>query len=666
LKRNILFLFLIASAAFSQGTGFNVANIDRSADPCTNFYQYACGTWMKNNPLPSDQSRWARFNELQERNYTILKDILETSSHKQNRSAVEQKIGDYYQSCMDEKSIEAKGTAPLKAELERIAGLKDKNALADQLVRLHRMGAGPLFSFYSRQDNKDSTRIIAQADQGGLSLPDRDYYLKEDPKSAELRKAYVAHVQQMFELAGRSKEDAAAAAKAVMEIETTLAKISMDRVARRNPNNTYHLSSAKELAGLTPAFDWNSYIAEIGAPKFDAVNIVNPEFFKGLETLLKSTDLGDLKTYLAWKYIHVASPMLPAAFVNADFEFFGRTLTGTKELRPRWKRCVSAVDSDLGEALGQKYVELTFGTNAKARMAELIKNVEGALEKNIQTLEWMTPATKKRALEKLHAFGNKVGHPERWREYAKLDIKRGDALGNSLRSNTFAYQWILDKIGKEPDPKEWVMSPPTVNAYYSPQQNNINFPAGILQPPFFDAKLDDAVNYGAIGAVIGHEIIHGFDDSGRRFDGQGNMRDWWTADDAKEYERRAGCIDHQYSGYTAVADVKLNGKLTLGENVADNGGLRIAYMALMDALEGKSKEKIDGFTPEQRLFLGFGQVWCQNITPEAARMRAVTDPHSSGEWRANGTVSNMPEFWKAFGCKPGQPMVRGENACRVW
>jgi endothelin-converting enzyme/putative endopeptidase len=437
-------------------------------------------------------------------------------------------------------------------------------------------------------------------------------------------------------------------------------------VARRNPLNRYHMTSLGDFVGMAPSFNWRGYARNLDMPMVDRLNVSNPNFFKALNNTWMGASVEDIRNYLTWHYLHLSAPFLPEPFVNENFQFFGKTLTGAKELRPRWKRCVDAVDTDLPEALGQKYVELTFGPEAKKRMAEMITNLGKGLESDINTIDWMTDATKKRALEKLKAISNKVGYPEKWRDYGKLEIKPGDPLGNSLRSNTFAFNRSMDRIGKPVDPTEWRMSPPTVNAYYSPLENNINFPAGILQPPFFDVKIDDAVNYGGIGAVIGHEITHGFDDSGRRFDAQGNMLDWWTEEDAKEYERRAACIDKQYSEYTAVADVKVNGKLTLGENVADNGGLRIAYMALMEALEGKPREKIEGYTPEQRFFLGFAQVWCQNITPEAARLRAQTDPHSPGEFRTNGTVSNMPEFWKAFSCKPGQPMVRAENACRVW
>lgn len=665
MKSLVLVSMLTCAAGFAQ-TGFSPAAMDKSVNPCSDFYQYACGNWMKANAIPSDQSRWGRFNELQERNITTLKDILETSAAKSTRSAVEQKIGDYYATCMDEKGTEQRGTAPLKPWLDQIAAIDSKSSLAGTLAQLHKVGAQGLFSVGAAPDFKNSKLVIEQVGEGGLSLPDRDYYLKTDAKSVELRDKFVAHVSRMFRLLGYQEERATAAAKTVLNIETELAKATMDRVARRNPLNRYHPMTGEEFAGLTPSFDWEAYADRLAAPHAERINVSNPEFYKSLEKTFSSTSLDDLKTYLTWHLLHVGASALPQAFVQEDFAFFGQTLTGAKELKPRWKRCVEAVDADLPEALGQKYVESAFGSQAKQRMAVLISNITRSLEKDINTLDWMTPATKKRALEKLNAIQNKVGFPDKWISYAPLEIKPGDALGNSLRSNTFNYMRRLNEIGKAPDPTEWRMSPPTVNAYYSPLENNINFPAGILQPPFFDVKMDDAVNYGGIGAVIGHEITHGFDDQGRRFDAQGNLKDWWTPEDGKEYEKRAACVADQYSQYVAVSDVKLNGKLTLGENVADNGGLRLAYMALQEAMADKPKTRIDGFTPEQRLFLGFAQVWCQNITDEGARLRAQTDPHSPGKYRTNGTVSNMPEFWKAFGCTEGQPMVRGAAACRVW
>ncbi|MGE5647498.1 MAG: M13 family metallopeptidase [Acidobacteriota bacterium] len=661
---------LILTAALQAQTagtpGFDISALDRSADPCTDFYQYACGAWMKNNPIPADQSRWGRFDELEERNNEILRGILEkAAAGGANRTPVEQKIGDFYAACMDEKGIDAKGLAPIKADLDRIAALPDKSALTAEIVRLHQNGVGALFSFGSGQDFKDSTQVIAQADQGGLGLPERDYYFKTDAKSVELRKQYVAHVQKMFELAGEQPAAAAAKAQTVMEIETALAKGSLDNVSRRDPANVYHKMTAGELAALAPAISWPRYFDGVGAPGIRSLNVAVPEFFKQMQTLISDVPLESWKTYLSWHVLHSSAPLLPTAFVNEDFAFYGRTLTGAKELRPRWKRCVQFTDSDLGEALGQKYVEETFGAEGKQRTLKMVEELERALGQDIEQLDWMTPATKKKAIEKLHAVANKIGYPAKWRDYSSVKIVPGDAIGNDRRATEFEFHRQLAKIGKPVDRNEWLMTPPTVNAYYDPQMNNINFPAGILQPPFYDNRIDDAVNYGAIGAVIGHELTHGFDDQGRQFDARGNLSDWWTAQDAREFDKRAGCLVKEYGSFTAVDDVKLNGKLTLGENTADNGGLRIAYMALMSTLAGRTTPAVDGMTPEQRFFLGWGQVWCQNVTDEAARMRASVDPHSPGRYRVNGVVRNMPEFQKAFACKAGQPMVAAP-ACRVW
>jgi endothelin-converting enzyme/putative endopeptidase len=661
-------LALIPAAALAAPEGgearsFDLSALDTSVNPCENFYQYACGGWVKNNPIPADQSSWGTFNQLAERNRETLHQILEEVAA--NPTAKTRKIGDYYASCMDEQAVDAKGLAPLKPALDRIAALTSKRDLPATVAYLHTLGVQALFSFYSLQDYNDATRVIAHADQGGLGLPDRDYYFKDDAKSAEQRRAYVAHVQKMFELAGESPAVAARNAQTVMRIETALAKGALERVKRREPSNLNHPTSRRALDRLTPAFAWQGYFANIPAPKLASLNVAEPGFFKALNGVVASTGVDDLKTYLRWHLLRASAPLLPTPFVNADFDFYGRTLTGAKELRARWKRCVQAVDSDLGEDLGQAYVARAFGPESKQRMLKLVAALEKSLGEDIGALEWMSAGTKREAFVKLKAMANKIGYPDRWRDYSALKVVRGDALGNSQRANAFEFRRQLAKIGKPVDKNEWLMTPPTVNAYYDPQNNNINFPAGILQPPFFDPKIDDAVNFGAIGVVIGHELTHGFDDEGRQFDAQGNLRDWWQPVDAKEFTQRASCLVDQYSGYTAVADVKLNGKLTLGENTADNGGTRIAYMALMEILKEQPQEKIDGFTPEQRFFIGYGQIWCSNQTPEVVRLRALTDPHSKPEFRVTGVVTNMPEFQKAFSCPAKAPMVR-ENRCRVW
>ncbi len=646
--------------------GFDVAALDRTASPCVDFYQFACGGWVAHNPIPPDRSTWGRFDELEERNRFVLRDILEkAASPVRGRAPDRQKIGDYYGSCMDEPAIEAKGLHPLEPALRRIDAMKSKADIADEIARLHGEGVAALFSFGSEPDFKNATEEIAVADQGGLGLPDRDYYVQPDPKSAETRQQYLAHVQKMFELAGEPAGRASTDAATVLRIETALAKASIDRVARRAPENIYHKLGRQDLVVLDPGFDWNRYLTDIAAPQTATLNVAVPDFFKGMNAVLSQEDLPAWRTYLKWHLLHASAPMLPAAFVNENFNFYGRTLTGTKELRPRWKRCVDYTDEDIGEALGKYYVEQTFGAEGKERALQMVHALETALGQDIQQLDWMTPATKQQAMIKLQAIADKIGYPDKWRDYTSLEIIRGDALGNSERANAFEFRRELNKIGKPVDRSEWEMTPPTVNAYYDPQMNNINFPAGILQPPFFDRKLDDAVNFGAIGAVIGHELTHGFDDEGRQFDAKGDLRDWWTPDDAKQFEERTTCLVNQYSSYTAVDDVKVNGKLTLGENTADNGGVRVAMMALINTLGGKMPPSIDGFTPTERFFLGWGQIWCQNRTDQVARVRAITDPHSPGRYRVNGVVSNMPEFQKAFGCKPDAPIVN-KTMCRVW
>jgi len=662
----LAFLISVCALTSVAQTGFSIDSLDKTVNPCTNFYQFACGTWLKSNPVPSDQAVWGRFSELAERNRNTLRDILETSvAKKTGRSAVEARIGDYYEACLDEKGIEARGLTPIKPMLNRIAALKDRKQFTDELIRLHPAGIGVMFSVSSGQDLKKADEVTAQLDQGGTGLPEKDYYFKDDAKSVEIRKAYVAHVAKVFQLMGDSAEVAAKKADTVMRMETAIAKGHLDVVARRDPNKLYHRITQKEVAALAPSIDWPRYLAAMGANQ-PTLNVAVTEALQAVEGQIKQASIDDWKTYLTWHVIRAGSALLPKAYNEESFNFFGRVLTGQKEQRARWKRCVSFVDGDLGEALGRKYVEMTFGQQGKERTLAMVHALEQALQCDIEKLDWMTPETKKKALEKLHAIANKIGFPEQWRDYSKLVISASDASGNSLRANQFEFRRQMAKIGQPVDKKEWLMSPPTVNAYYDPQNNNINFPAGILQPPFYDNKLDDAVNFGGIGAVIGHELTHGFDDEGGKFDAKGNLENWWTEKDLKEFEKRTQCVAKQYGGYTAVDDLKLNGELTLGENVADNGGLRIAYMALMDTLAKKTQPKVDGFTPEQRLFLGWGQVWCENQRPEIARMRAQTDPHSMAEWRVNGTVSNMPEFWKAFGCTEGQTMMRGANACRVW
>ena len=665
--RAIFLLPLLAFGSLAQtGPGFSTANMDMTANPCLDFYQYACGTWMANNPVPPDQSRWGTFDALGDRNRQVLRGILEKASvNDPKRDAVEQKIGDFYATCLDEASIDKLGTKPLDPEWKRIDAIQTKAEMLDALAQLHLLGVGAFFNFSSEPDAKNSMQVIAGADQGGLGLPDRDYYLKDDPKTVKLRDGYVAHVQKMLELAGETPAQAAADARAVLRIETDLAKGSLDRVARRDPSQTYHKMSVKELSALSPAIDWPKYFADLNTPAFSDLDVAAPNFFKALDAVIKDTSLADLKTYLRWHLLHSEATLLPAAFVNENFHFFGQTLTGATELKPRWKRCVEATDDDLGFALGQKYVEQAFPPDAKARVLGMVQEIENMLGDDIHSVDWMTPATKEQALIKLRAVTNKIAYPDKWRDYSSVKIVLGDAIGNDERATQFEVRRQLGKIGTPVDRGDWNMTPPTVNAYYSPLQNSINFPAGILQPPFFDNRLDAAVNYGGIGAVMGHELTHGFDDQGRQYDAKGNLRNWWTPEDAAEFEKRAECFIKEYSAFTPVDGVHLNGKLTLGENTADNGGMHLAFMALMKSLDGHPQPKIDGFNAQQRFFLGYGQVWCQNVRPEAARLRAQTDPHSDGRDRVNGVVGNMPEFREAFACHEGQAMVHAP-ACRVW
>jgi endothelin-converting enzyme/putative endopeptidase len=669
---------VLAPGSFSAQTssftkpapGFSVDNIDKTIDPCVDFYQFACGNWIKNSEIPADQARWGSFTELDERNQSIERGILEKAAGGgASRDAIDQKIGDLYGSCMDEKAVDAKGVASLQPELDRISAAKDKGALIDEIAHAHLIGPNALFNFYSNSDLHNADQVIAYIDQGGLSLPDRDYYLKDDnPKMKEMRQHLVEYVTQSFTLAGQTPQQAADSAQTVLRIETALAKASMDRTARRDPKNRDHKMTRDEAVALGPNFYLNRYFTAVGAPNFTQLNVTNPDFFKQVNGVLEAESVDALKTYVSWHVLNSAAPWLSQPFVEANFKY-QQALTGQKEIQARWKRCVRLTDRELGEALGQRYVDATFGPEGKQRMLKMVDALEKSLNEDINDLSWMSAETKKQAEVKLEAIRNKIGYPEKYRDYSGVVIKKDDLLGNISRANEFESKRDIAKIDKPLDRKEWGMTPPTVNAYYSSSFNEIVFPAGILQPPFFDKSMDDAVNFGGIGLVIGHELTHGFDDQGRKFDPKGNLHDWWTEQDGKEFEKRANCVADEYSGFVAIDDLKLNGKLTLGENTADNGGARIALIALehmiADDKTGKEGQSIDGYTPEQRFFLGFGRVWCEKQRPEIARVRVLTDSHSPGKYRVDGVVQNMPEFQKAFGCKAGQPMV-AENACHVW
>jgi predicted metalloendopeptidase len=647
---------------------FDVSIVDTSLDPCADFYQYACSKWIKNNPIPPDYTDWVSFSEVQEHNYAVERDILEKASASDpKRTPVQQKIGDFYASCMDEKTINSLGYKPLQPELDRIAAVQDKTQMMEVIAHESLLGPNPIFGFGPQPDFHNADMTIAAIDQGGLTLPDRDYYLKDDADMVTVRKAYADHLRKMFGMIGQTPEQAAKSADTVIKIETALAKASMDRTLRRDPKNVDHKMTLAEVTAAAPNFHLDRYIATVHSPSFKELNVANPDFFKQINSVIESTPLDDWKTYTTWQVLNASAAWLSDDFVQEDFKF-QQALTGQQQIQARWKRCINVTDGLLGEALGQVYSEQTFGPDGKQRMLKMVDALETALNHDIKDLPWMTETTKKQALIKLQAIRNKIGYPDTWRDYSKLTIVRGDLIANLDHGSEFEANRQMQKIGKPVDRAEWGMTPPTVNAYYSGTKNEIVFPAGILQPPFFDRTMDDAVNFGGIGLVIGHELTHGFDDEGRKFDPRGNLRDWWTEKDGKEFEQRAGCVDKEYSSFVAVDDLHLNGKLTLGENTADNGGARIALMALHDLMtqtKQDANKKIDGYTPDQRYFLGFARVWCENTTPELLRLGVRTDAHSPGRWRVNGVVQNMPEFQKAFGCKPGQPMAP-VNACRVW
>jgi endothelin-converting enzyme/putative endopeptidase len=628
------------------------------------FFEYSCGGWIKRNPIPPDQSSWDTYSKMQDENRERLRGILEAAAKPDaKRDADTQKIGDYYASCMDEKAIDAKGTEPLRPELEEIAQLKSKEDLAEVAAALR--SDNILFGFGSTQDYRDASQVIAEVNQGGLGLPDRDYYLKEDAKSVELRKKYVAHVQKMFELLDDKPEAAETEAQAVMRIETTLAKGSLTRVEQRDPKNLDHKLTSAELGKISPDFQWMVFFTKVGLPSLPSLNVTSPTFFKTMNEAIAKESLADWKTYLRWHLVHSNASYLSAPLVNESFAFYGKTLRGQQELQPRWKRCTQYVDNQLGEALGKAYVDQYFSPQAKEEALKMVKEIDAAMAQDIDSLGWMSAATRQQALVKLRGMANKIGYPDKWRDYSKLEIVRGDELGNVERAEQFEFHRDLAKIGKPLDRGEWDMTAPTVNAYYNPQMNDINFPAGVLQPPAFDPTSDAAPNYGDTGGTIGHELTHGFDDEGRQFDAQGNLRDWWTPEDAKEFQQRADCISNQYSKYTIIDDIKINGKLTLGEDVADLGGLILAWKAWKDETKGEKLQPIDDLTPAQRFFVGYGQSWCGETRDETKRLRATVDPHSPEKYRTNGVVSNMPEFQEAFHCKAGSPMVN-QNRCRVW
>jgi putative endopeptidase len=652
--------------AMPYSPSLDLTSLDRSVDPCQDFYKFSCGGWQKNNPIPADQAGWSVYAKLGNENQQFLWGILEEDAKAANRTPVQQKVGDYFAACMDTAAIDALGDKPILSDLAAIDALKSRPELIAALTRLHHATAGSYF-FGARtgQDAADSSTVIVELGAGGLGLPDRDYYLKTDPKSVKLREQYTAYIQQLLTLAGESADAAKAGADATLRIETVLAKAQLTRVQRRDPHNTYHMMTVADLGKLSPSIDWSGYFAAQGAPSIAKLNVSQPEFVKAIESELATEDLAALRGYLRFHLLTAAAPYLAHPYAQADFDFFSTTLRGIPVMPPRWKTCTRAVDRNLGEALGQEFVRRTFTADTRAKTQRMTEQIEASMQQEIEHLDWMSPATKQEALRKLHAIRNKIGYPDKWRDYSALEVKPNDYIGNAMRSYRFerAHNW--SKLGKPVDLNEWGMSPPTVNAYFSPQMNDINFPAGVLQPPLYDPKEDDAPNYGNTGATIGHELTHAFDDEGRQFDAKGNLRDWWTPEDAKGFEDRINCDRDQYAGYTIVDDIHINSKLTSGEDVADLGGTLIAYMAWKKQTEGQSLTPIDGFSPDQRFFVGMAQWACENDRPENLRVSAVTNPHSPGFARINGVVSNMPEFQKAFSCKAGQPMVHTPS-CRVW
>jgi endothelin-converting enzyme/putative endopeptidase len=652
--------------AMPYSPSLDVTSLDRSVDPCVDFYKFSCGGWEKNNPIPSDQAGWSVYAKLANDNQQFLWGILEDDARAQNRTPIQQKVGDYFAACMNTSAIDGLGDKPLQPVLAEIDALKTRADILHALTRLHHEYAGSFFfNSGTDQDAVDSDTMIVELEAGGLGLPDRDYYTKTDPKSVKIREQYAAYIQQLLGLAGETADEAKADADAILKIETALANASLTRVERRDPHKTYHMESIEQLAKLSPSIDWPLYLKVQGAPGVTKLNVSQPEFMKAVETELTTEDVAALRGYLRFHLLTAAAPYLAHPFEQANFDFYSKTLRGVPAMPPRWKTCTRAVDRNLGEALGQEFVRRTFSADTKAKTQLMTEQIETAMQHEIETLPWMSDATKAEALRKLHAIRNKIGYPEKWRDYSALEVKLDDYIGNAIRSRRFenARQW--NKLGKPVDRDEWGMTPPTVNAYFNPQMNDINFPAGVLQPPLYDTKEDDAPNYGNTGATIGHELTHAFDDEGRQFDAKGNLRDWWTPEDAKGFEDRINCVRDQYAGYVIVDDIHINSKLTSGEDVADIGGTLLAYIAWKKQTGGLTLAPVDGFTPDQRFFVGMAQWACENERPENLRVSAITNPHSPGFARINGVVSNMPEFQKAFSCKTGQPMVHTPT-CRVW
>jgi endothelin-converting enzyme/putative endopeptidase len=650
--------------------GLDTSAMDRSADPCEDFFQYSCGGWIEKNPIPPDRASWDVFSKVAEDNQRYLWGLLERASDPTvERSPTQQKIGDYFAACMATDRIEARGIAPLEPGLQAIARLASRRDLAPLVARLHesRSNGDLLFGYTSLQDFDDSQRFIGTLFSGGVGLPDRDHYLSGDSKMRETRRRYGQHVARMFELLGDPEPDARRAARRVVAFEKRLARSTLPLVDRRDETNLNHPMAASDLQGLAPGFDWQAYVQARSPATLDRVNVTEPAFAREVGRLVERTAIQDLKEYLRWSYLRGHARMLPAAIAGESFAFNSRYLHGIEQEPPRWRTCVSNADEDLGEALGQEFVDRTFPAETRGRAVAMIKIVQSVMRQRIEQLDWMGPATKEKALAKLEAMRNKVGHPEKWRDYGPLSIARDDYFGNRVRAAAFEEARLLARIGRPVDPDEWSMTPQTVNAYYDPQQNDMNFPAGVLQPPLLDPSIDAAPGWGNTGATMAHELIHGFDDSGRRFDAQGNLVDWWTPEDAAQFQQRAQCLADQYGNYTVVDDIRINSKLTLGEDIADLAGATLAFLGWKVATEDRALEPRDGLTPEQRFFVGNAQWACGGYTEESLRVSALTDVHSPLKHRVNGVFVNMPEFAEAFQCKAGQGMVKPKSAvCRIW
>jgi len=653
-----------------SGHGLDLSDLDRSVAPCDDFYQFVNGGWFEKNPIPPAYPAWGLGQKLQQSNEEVLREILEEAAKDKKAVAGSswEKIGAFYASCMNESQVESTGLKALEIEFEQIEGIKEARGLQDEIARLHRAGVNVLFGFGSQQDIKDSTQVIAAAQQGGLGLPDRDYYTRDDGQSKQTRQAYIQHVTNMFKLMGDDSTKASAEAKIVMQVEMSLAEASMDLVSLRDPEKIYHKLPLTQIQTLTPHFSWELYYRQAGAPSISSMNVAQPDFFKAADAALTSVSVGDWQIYLRWHLVHSFARTLPAKFVEEDFDFYGRTLTGQKESLPRWRRCVQETDTQLGEALGQYFVQRKFPPEAKAKARAMVKNLIAALHDDLSTLDWMSPLTREQAIHKLSAINIKIGYPDKWRDYSAFKVDLGPYAANVLRGDEFAFAYDLGKIGKPVNRGEWDMTPPTVNAYYNPNLNEVVFPAGILQPPYFDPDRDDAMNYGDIGAAIGHELTHGFDDEGARFDAQGNLKDWWTPEDMKKFQARGECIVKQFDAFEVEPGLHENGKLVEGESIADLGGLVIAYAAFRNTLRGKPEPApIDGFTADERFFISFAQSWADNFRPEYARLIAQTNVHPIDRFRTLGPVANMPEFAKAFECKMKSSMVRAEGQrCRIW